>query len=137
MDFVFADDSAIDTLALEIIRKLFALETVFVSNESRLEDFTDFDDIPGHKLIRLVDVPEDDRGLYEEELNHSYDYRNFVWYPRIGVEESKKIGELIRFDLLTRLEEIYRVPMSGFVGSLFVAKVAAYILRKKLEQLAG
>ena len=62
---VFALGDKIDDFAHELIKRVFGISEAWMSNESTMDDFDDLEDIPGHSLVRLSDVPVADRHLYK------------------------------------------------------------------------
>lgn len=71
IEFVASDKVNVDSY--DLVRKLFGLEeNFFLSNESTLNDFVELDDIPGHSLKKLTEIPKSERQSYITDEHFVY-----------------------------------------------------------------
>jgi hypothetical protein len=135
MRYEFAPDDEVDSLALDMVEKLFGVEVVFLSNETPLEHFMPEREIPGHPLTRFADIPLDDQSNYKVPTANFDPQTYYVWYPDVSKEEWARISQEDRRELIKRLEETYQISMADFKGPLYVTKIARFILKEKVKQL--
>ena len=130
---VFALGDKIDDFAHELIKRVFGISEAWMSNESTMDDFDDLEDIPGHSLVRLSDVPVADRHLYKKDFAESSNPKKYsVWYPPVSDSEWIRIRKLSRKHLFEKVENEYNVSLEDFPKNspLYVWKVAEFVKRK-------
>lgn len=133
---VFAPSDKIDDFAHELIKKVFGIDRAWMSNESTMDDFDDLENIPGHNLVRLSDVPEADRHLYKKDFGESGNPRiHRVWYPPVSSPKWAKIRKLSRKYLIEKIGNECNLSFEDFPKNspLYVWKVAHFVKRKLKE----
>ena|SRR3989344_6956299 len=134
--FEIPDDSNIDTFCEILIEKLFNIEGALLTNESTLHNFIWVDDIPGHRLMRVTDIPLDDRKIYLEKMpNLTSIEKTYDWYPPVSDQEWEEITKKEQEDIFQKIESIFGVSMKDYEDEeLYVWKVADYIQKEKLSR---
>ena len=130
---VFAPSDKIDDFAHELIKKVFGIDGAWMSNQSTLDDFGDLEDIPGHSLVRLSEVPEADRHLYKKDFAEaSHPKRYSAWYPPVSDSEWSRIRKLSWKYMIKMVENKCNVSLEDFPKNspLYVWKVAEFVKRK-------
>jgi len=127
---VFVSSDKIDDFAHDLIERVFGISGAWISNESLLDDFEPLDSIPGHILIPLSEVSNQERHHYEKDLDDlikpdSY----YVWYPPVSEGEWKGLARLNRKFLLGKVENEYKISMENYPGNtpLYVWEVARFV----------
>ncbi|MDE2024932.1 MAG: hypothetical protein KGJ07_00385 [Patescibacteria group bacterium] len=134
---VFSADNQIDDIALDLVRRLFGIEGVFISNESILEDFMDIDDIPGHERRTFASLTAEEKKLYkkEKELPFFNENRFFVWHPPISDEEWDNIERERQYELTALIKKEYGVYLpeilEGETHIWIIAKLISLQLNEK------
>lgn len=100
---------------------------------SASSDFLELDDIPGHSLRRLSEIPESERQSYiqDQHLSNRAD-NHLVWYPKVPKDDWERVHKVTRKKLLEKIERVFGVSMADYPREeeLFVWKVARYVRRK-------
>lgn len=130
----FVESDRIDDDSYDLVKQLFGLAgDFFLSNESTLDDFLEFSDIPGHSLKSLSEIPDAERKAYitDEHLDFSPEL-HLVWYPKAPEDVWERVHKEAREKLLKRIERIFGVSMDEYPeAELLVWKVNRYIGRKE------
>ncbi len=134
----FVKQDKIKETAYQLIEDLFGLRLsgVFLSNESKLDDFLlDLDmDIPGHEFMSVSKVPIPERHKYKPPRLASDPNKFLVWYPPFTEKESEIIDKTTRKLLLKQVEDIYGISLEDYPENepLYVWKVAELIVKQMI-----
>lgn len=136
--FEFPPDDKIDNSSYELVQRVFGVDGALLTNESTLYDFEDLpDELPGHNLVRLSDVPLLEREGYKGRMpDFAEPERYLVWYPPLTEEEQTELDKEARRKLLSSVESAYEISFAKYPEEqgLHIWKVAEYIQRSRLEQ---
>lgn len=93
-NWYFAPSDKIREDAYELVKRVFGLERVVLTNESTLDDFDGGekpDDFPGHTLRRFPEITEQEKDVYQEQYARIFDRvvldKWIVWSPPLSEEE--------------------------------------------------
>ncbi len=133
--FQHVPQDKIDESAHELVRRLFGVEGALITNRSLLEDFEDFEDIPGHTQRQVSTLPSEDQKKCASEhpyLNRDNLPRLYVWYPLLTDEEWKQIEQKRQEAFVEHIAENYGVVIPEILaGETRVWKVAELIAEKQ------
>lgn len=141
----FGPDDKIDSRSLEIVDKAFGIppDRSWTSHEAPIEGFLILRDpsivikrFPGHKLITFAEVPEEDRGFYDDR---PYTEERRVWYPPLTTLDWRKNNVRLRIRAIRMIERAYNVKMKHFKNideypRITIADMAKYIDEEMLKQ---
>lgn len=133
MKIQFAPDNKIDDFSYKLIEEVYGIEGALLTNLSSLYDFEEpLDEIPGHKLIRFIDLPKKNQGRYKNKPNFVKPERFFVWFPQLTKEEEKEVIEAYRRNIINRLQNLYGISFEDYPNDkFFIWQVAEFIKKKR------
>ena len=131
MKIKFAPNDKLNRVAHRLIKDIYGIEGILLTNLSSLYDFEDIlDEIPGHKLIKFTHVPEKEKKLYKNEDLTKPD-RLLVWYPPLTKEDKQVFWEAHRRVIMQRLEKYDGISFKDYPNDdLYVWEVVKFIIKK-------